>query len=74
MKSIRIALPTAVHGGTHLVQPSGSGADTYRAYLVTLGPVTSPVLESLRAFGLRELNGEAEDLVQQTGSISARER
>lgn len=69
MKSVRVSLPTAIGGGTHIVQPAGRGADAYRAHLATFGPITSPVLESLRVVGLAELNSDAEDLVNRSGRI-----
>jgi hypothetical protein len=69
MKSVRVSLPTTVGGGTHIVQPAGRGPDSYRAHLVAFGPITSPVLESLRVVGLSELSADAEDLIQRSGRI-----
>ncbi len=69
MKSVRVTIPTAIGTGTHLVQPAGRGPDAYRAHLVTFGPISSPVLESLRVVGLAELNADAEDLIRRSGRI-----
>lgn len=59
--------------GVHLVQPAGHGVDHFRALLLAYGPVSGPVLESLRLVGLRELNSEAENLVLRNGSLSGDE-
>jgi hypothetical protein len=73
MKSVRVALARDVTEGVHLVQPAGRGVDHFRALLLAFGPVSGPVLESLRLVGLRELNSEAENLVLRNGSLSGEE-
>ena len=69
MKSVRIRLPTTIGSGTHLVQPAGRDPDAYRAHLLAFGPITSPVLESLRTVALSELNLEIEALIRRSGQI-----
>jgi hypothetical protein len=73
MRSVRVALAMDVIEGVHLVQPAGHGVDHFRSLLHAYGPVSGPVLESLRLVGLRELNSEAENLVLRNGSLSGEE-